>query len=216
MLSNLNAAKPTEDTRSSFGSVPLQIASEDGETYSVNLTKTDLDYVEQFYNNLTQVGESLSPVGKIESKGDFVGRFFHTNAVFLSVKSGEDEVGVAYVTNIIPSYSADFNFLFWDRRTKGRQKLVLSIMEWFAEEFMIRRFELRCHALAFYALHRIYKIGAFYEGTKRKAWRYEDKIIDLHIFSILATEIDEDSTFIPRTPSQRKWYSRLTKGGNNA
>lgn len=216
MLSNSNAQKPAEGTPSSFGDLPLEVISEDDLVYSVDLINMNHDYVIGLHDAFLQAKETFSPVGKLEDRTAFISRLVRKDGVFLSIKLNGFEVGVAYVTDIIPGYSANFNFLFWDRRTKGRQKLILRILRWLSDEFLIHRFELRCHALAYYAIHRLYKLGAFYEGTKRKAWRYEDKVIDLHIFSILSSEIGEDDSFIHRTPAQRKWYGKLTKGGSNA
>lgn len=199
---------PGEGTRSLFAS-----QSEDEISYEIGLISTDFDSVERLYNNINNAKYSLSPVGKVETKDAFVARLFSNSGVFLSISSGGEEVGVAYAIDIVPGYSANFNFIFWDRRTKGRQKLVLAILRWLSNEFLIRRFEIHYHALAFYALGRIYRIGAFYEGTKRKAWRYEDKIIDLHIFSILTSELTNEvlsKGYIPRKPTETRWYKQLT------
>jgi hypothetical protein len=188
------------------------VRSEDGEEYMMRLHPTDLASVEGLFNHFEQIGEGLNNNGLREGMLEFASRVVSDRCIVLRVTNTIGDVGVVLVNDLVPGISATFNYLFWDRKTSGRHRVILAGMKWFAREFRVRRFELRCHALATFALARLYHLGAFYEGRKRKAWWYQDKMVDLYIFSILASELTEENS-IKRSSKEKAWFAKFNRRG---
>lgn len=103
------------------------------------------------------------------------------------VKVGE--VGLVYLTNIVPTFTANLQVMFWDKRFgKNRRELVRNILATAFEEFALTRVgafvPVTNRPLAEVELR---KIGFVQEGVLRGAWR-EKEDCDLVVFGLLRDE----------------------------
>lgn len=100
------------------------------------------------------------------------------------------DTGLIYFTNIVPTFKADFNVLFWDRRFgSNRRSLCQQVIATAVGEFELNRVQtfvpVTNKALAYTEMG---KIGFSVEGTLRKAWR-DTTDVDLIMFGLLAEEV---------------------------
>ena len=102
-----------------------------------------------------------------------------------------DDVGIVYLTNISPGFQAQAHLAFWDRKLKGRDKLVKKLLDF---------------GFNFLKLHRIYveipmyavpvmpwlekKLGFVNEGRLREATIYFGQWYDVNLYSMLAGELN--------------------------
>lgn len=103
------------------------------------------------------------------------------------------EVGLIYLTNIVPTFAANFNVIFWDRRFgKARRSLCQQVIATGMNEFELTR------VAAFVpetnvplAQTELRKIGFQLEGKFVKAWRDEMGDCNLLAFGLLKEEVKE-------------------------
>lgn len=116
-----------------------------------------------------------SPDGSVESNG-----------LFWVV---DDFVGILYMTDIVPGADANVHYSFFDRRQKGRAKLVREMLKFAFDKYKFRR--LSAH-VPMYAIHGMMgfleSIGFKSEGRKSKGAFYRGEWWDVNLFGILAEE----------------------------
>lgn len=100
-----------------------------------------------------------------------------------------DEVGLIYLTNIVPSFTANLQVIFWDKKFgKNRRELVQAVLATGVEEFALTRISAFVPETNGALQIELKKIGFHHEGTLRKAWR-EAQDCDLLVFGLLSEEV---------------------------
>lgn len=101
------------------------------------------------------------------------------------------DVGLVYLTGIVPGFVANLQVIFWDKKFgKDRRELVQKVLATGFEEFALTR--VNCFVpetnvtMATVALR---KIGFTQEGTMRKAWRDGNFDVDMLVFGLLKEEV---------------------------
>jgi RimJ/RimL family protein N-acetyltransferase len=100
-----------------------------------------------------------------------------------------DDVGILFITDIAPGYSASAHFTFWDKRFRGREKLVLEMMRYTFDLLSLHRMSVEIPMYMPALLAFAERIGFVKEGRKRKTHFYREKWYDSAIFSILEDEV---------------------------
>lgn len=99
-----------------------------------------------------------------------------------------DDVGILYLTHITPGISALAHFSFWDRRIRGREKLVREMVKHCFKRYGFQRIEVRVALYATPVLAAVERIGFVKEGRARKAVRRNGEWYDVNLYSMLREE----------------------------
>lgn len=101
------------------------------------------------------------------------------------------DVGLIYLTDVIPTFSANLKVIFWDRKFgKERRELVQRVLATAFNQFYLKRVQsLVPTTNRPLAETEMKKIGFIQEGLCRKAWREGGVDYDLYIFSLLKNEV---------------------------
>lgn len=100
-----------------------------------------------------------------------------------------DDVGILYLTHIIPNYSALAHFAFWDRRLRGREELIQKMIRFAFEFFGFQRIETRVAMFAVPMMAAVERIGFKKEGRAREAILKDGEWFDANLYSILRKEV---------------------------
>ena len=100
-----------------------------------------------------------------------------------------DDVGILYLTHIMPGFSALAHFAFWDRRLRGREELIRKMIEFAFETYGFQRIETRVALYAVPAMAATERIGFVKEGRAREAVRRNGEWYDVNLYSILRREV---------------------------
>lgn len=96
--------------------------------------------------------------------------FTDRNAWFVEV----GDVGVVYLTNIIPELSADFSVAFWDWKFgKDRVELVRSVAKTAMTRFALKRLTALLPATNSVLIEKMERVGFEREGLLRLGWNGE-------------------------------------------
>lgn len=99
-------------------------------------------------------------------------------------------IGLVYLTNILPSFTANFNAIFWDRKFgKDRRSLAQQILATGMSEFDLTRVQANIPSSNVVLVDTLPKMGFTKEGVLRNAWRDVNGDIDIVTFSILKREV---------------------------
>lgn len=102
-----------------------------------------------------------------------------------------DDVGIIYLTNLIPEFEAEVHASFWDRRFRGRERLFLECIRYFMEAFDLHRIYMEIPLYAQPAMGAIERVGFKKEGRKRQAIPYKGKWFDVNLYSLLRDEVEQ-------------------------
>lgn len=102
------------------------------------------------------------------------------------------DCGLIYLTDIIPTFTANFHVIFWDKKFGAdRRELCKNVLATAFAEFELTRVMSAAPEInATLAYTALKKIGFVKEGVLRKAWR-EVQDFDLFIYGLLAEEAKE-------------------------
>lgn len=102
------------------------------------------------------------------------------------------DVGLIYLTNIVPAFTANLQVMFWDKKFgKLRRELVQRVIATGIHEFALTRVQAFVPETNIpLAQVELRKIGFHHEGTLRKAWR-DNADCDLLVFGLLKEEVKE-------------------------
>lgn len=100
-----------------------------------------------------------------------------------------DDVGLLYLTGIKPGYEATAHFSFWDRRYRGREKLLKEMIRYNFEHLRLHRLVAEVPMFAPALLAFVEKLGFVKEGRRRKTTWYKGQWFDSNIYSILRDEV---------------------------
>lgn len=102
-----------------------------------------------------------------------------------------DDVGLIYLTDIVPGFQADGHFTFWDRRLRGRDLLLLEMAKYLITEFELHRLVCRVPLYSQPTLRYVERVLKFTkEGRLREAIHFDGQWWDVATFSMLEGEID--------------------------
>jgi RimJ/RimL family protein N-acetyltransferase len=173
-----------EVQRGEYGSVDLRVSSEQ----PIPLSDDDLSLLK--LTDVEQVQELIELYEEVDIPREHVTLFKQhllqrTDSWFVQVA----DVGLIYLTNIVPSFTANLQVIFWDRRFgKNRRELVQHVLATAFDEFDLTRVQaLVPESNAPLAKTELRKIGFTQEGVMRKAWR-DEVDIDLVLFGLLRNE----------------------------
>ena len=100
-----------------------------------------------------------------------------------------DDVGILYLTDIIPGVSALAHFSFWDRRLRGRENLIREMIKLGFQKYGFQRIETRVALYASPVLGAVERIGFVKEGRARQAVRRNGVWYDVNLYSLLREEV---------------------------
>jgi hypothetical protein len=99
------------------------------------------------------------------------------------------EVGLVYLTNVLPKFVANLNFIFWDGKLgKDRRDCIRFAVTTAFDEFALTRMQALVPSANTPFLVTLKKIGFSLEGTMRRAWRDASGDQDLLILGMLKEE----------------------------
>ena len=100
-----------------------------------------------------------------------------------------DDVGILYITNLRPGYSAQAHFSFWDRRIRGREELIRKMIAYCFDRYEFHRIETRVALYATGIMGAVERIGFKKEGRARESVRFNGDWFDVNLYSILEGEV---------------------------
>ena len=100
-----------------------------------------------------------------------------------------DDVGILYLTHIVPGLSATAHFSFWDRRLRGREKLIYEMIKLAFEHYGFQRIETRVALYANPVLGAVERIGFVKEGRARKAVKRNGEWYDVNLYAMIKEEV---------------------------
>lgn len=101
-----------------------------------------------------------------------------------------DDVGIFFLTDIYPLYQATGHFTFWDRRIRGREKLIQRMLKHVFDEYGFHRIVAEVPLYSHATMGAVERVGFIKEGRLRKATYYRDAWWDVNLYSILREEIN--------------------------
>lgn len=101
-----------------------------------------------------------------------------------------DDVGILYLTDIYPVFQANGHFTFWDQRYKGREMLILEMLQYVFNEYGFRRITVEVPLFIQPTLRFVQELGFTREGRLRKMAFYNNEWWDVILFSMLEEEIN--------------------------
>jgi len=198
-----------------FYGLPITVLSEDNETYYLEpfqATKESLDYLWEkagkysfLFSDITREDRKRFDIAVLSPATIIL-------TVYQKTDPGRRAVGVVLADSIKPEWDAKIHYLFWDKRQKGRQRVLLVALKWLMKEFMLKRVTAEIMQYAYSALRRAKKIGFMLEGRKRAGTIWNGNYADVFLFGLLTDEITEESiknAFIKRTPEEASWFGLL-------
>jgi hypothetical protein len=201
---------PVRRSKMEYG-LPFDVTERDGNVYRVDLFQRTMRSVDELWEKFSRYKVLFVDETQGNKEAFFSSFFLSPNTILLAV----DDVGVVYATHITPGYDASVHYLFWDRKTAGRERILLQSLKWLMEQFGLVRVNVEIPDYAYAALRRSYRMGFRLEGIKRHALRHGGKWRDQFFFGVLASEITDsviEDGAIPRTREEKNWYGLLRAG----
>lgn len=154
----------------------------------VSLTKEKLY---EYYEKISQfnvVFNDLVPNDPVTFASIFLGQeadgTFFAKGLIWEV----DDVGIIYITDL-DSSSCLAHFTFWDKRLRGREKLIRESLKYGFERYGFERIEVRVPLYSKPVLNMIERVGLTKEGRLRNATRFDGQWFDVNIYSVLREEL---------------------------
>lgn len=191
--------------------LPLDVLSEDGKEYVVDIWTPKIQDLESLWEQYNKYPLLFSDTN-LGNKLYLFGILLHPNTLVLSIKHDSVPVGIAYADNIRPKGSANAHYFFWDKKTSGRQRVILTALDWAMRQMELHRMNIVVPMFAYSALHRIYKMGFRLEGRMRENFLSRGKWIDALLFGVLHHELTPEaieSGRVSRTPFEQEWFDLL-------
>lgn len=127
--------------------------------------------------------------GNVEA---FIDIMLNPRSVWLEIFSIEHNkpIGIASLSKVIPGFDAEGHFVFWDAG-RGRENLTLHIASWLFNRYKLRRITAMVPLNHKGVIRFIKRLGFQEEGVKREGTLRHGKWIDLVIFGLLRSELEE-------------------------
>lgn len=118
----------------------------------------------------------------------------------------DDFVGVFYMTRIIPDVDALVHYIFFDKRHRGRENLILSMIKWGFDTFHFNRISVELPEFASPNAKLLieHHLGFVREGRKRKAVERKGHWFDVVLYGLLRSEAFD-------TSRSQKWEQSTKK-----
>lgn len=131
-----------------------------------------------------------------EIKGDpeaFIDIMLNPRSMWMEVFSLEHDkpIGIISLSNIIPGFDATGHFAFWDGKGSGRENLALHVAQWLFNRYRLRRMTAMIPLNQKGVIRFTKRLGFQQEGVKREGTLRHDQWIDLAIFGLLHSELEE-------------------------
>ena len=108
-----------------------------------------------------------------------------------------DDVGILYLTNIVPGVEAEGHFSFWDSRIAGRVPLLRTMLKYWCETFGLHRVVTYLPLYTRKGLFRLVEsIGFVKEGRLREAAFYKGQWWDMNAYAVLESEVKENGATV--------------------
>lgn len=116
----------------------------------------------------------------------FLQLFLDPSTITFWVEDG----GFITLKHVLRGQKAEFHACFWDKHLSSRTDLLKSLLAWMFMELELERVETFVATYA-RAVHRFLtkRLGFHEEGVMRQAWRHKGMLHDMHILSILRSEV---------------------------
>ena len=189
--------------------LPFNVRSEDGLLYTVDAYPMTFENIRHLWTRFARHRVLASDFAYGEP-----GVFFRMIMARTTVVLKVGDVGILYLTDLIPGYDAEGHYFFWDRVTDGRHKLILHGLKWAMDSFNLHRVNIDIPKHAYAALHRVHKIGFRLEGVSKEAILYKEKWHDVFHFGVLVSELTDtalSSGFLERVGDERGWFGLLKR-----
>lgn len=156
-----------------------------GENFGV-----DVDYIKWVWDKVK--GFDVLFYNEIGGRADLV---VHTltsvNSTWYEITRDGEPVGISYITGLVPGYDAEVGFIFWDRIAKGRQPLLLHLMEQVMDRFHLPRVSTKVPPYQAGTLRFVDSMGFKKEGEMRKAALYKGVRWPLILFGMTTEDLDQ-------------------------
>lgn len=144
-----------------------------------------------FYNKISQFKTLLNE--DIDTFEKFVARFMYQDEAGQLYPKGliweVDDVGLLFLTEIKPLFEAQAHFVFWDKRFRGRKRLILEMLAYVFHEYKFHRIVVEVPLYAKKTMNAVEAVGFVKEGRKREAVRHDGMWFDVNLYSILESEV---------------------------
>jgi len=102
-----------------------------------------------------------------------------------------DDVGLLYLTDIRPEFEAVAHFTFWDRRFRGRERLIRTGLQLAFSHLGFHRIVAEVPLYAQSTIRAVERVGFVKEGRKREAVKYKGEWFDTLLYSILERDLEK-------------------------
>jgi hypothetical protein len=191
--------------------LPFGVLSEDEKLYKVDLWRPNVDDLRIVWDQYSRYKVLFSDV-VLRDFNHFTAVVLSRSTVVLEVSCERKRIGLLYATDITMNGSALVHFIFWDRKTKGRQRLILAVLQWGMDELELHKVNMTVPVYAYAALHRIHKMGIRIEGRRLEAILFDGKWRDVLEFGILRSELTDEvitAATLPRLDHELRWHGLL-------
>ena len=159
-------------------------------TRTVSFSPLSMEKLRGFWNELSKFPTLFNR--QINSAEDFITSFISEDSNGKPKANGliweVDDVGILYLTDIYPVFQATGHFTFWDGRFRGRELLILKMLEHVFSEFGFHRIVTEVPFYTQPTMGAVERIGFVREGRYRKIARYKDDWWDVAAYSMLREE----------------------------
>ena len=191
--------------------LPLVVLSEDEKEYTLNAWTPKLQDLEQLWERYNSYPLLFSDVA-LGDKMYLFGILLAPTTLVLSIEVDNKPIGIGYADNIRVKSAANVHYFFWDRKTSGRQRVILTALDWVMRQMDLHRVNVIVPIFAYSALHRIYKMGFALEGRLKENLLSRGKWIDTLVFGVLRQELNKEviqQGYLERTAFAQGWFDLL-------
>lgn len=123
----------------------------------------------------------------------FLDMLFDPRAIIAEIYRVDTETsaGLMMMNRIIPRFDAMGHFNFWNSKVRGKELMFWKMMEMWMDEFNLHRMSAETPVFMRGLIRMIERLGFTDEGTRREGTIHKGKWMDLQMFGILRSELDE-------------------------
>lgn len=131
-----------------------------------------------------------------QTKGKFAvffDSFRDPRSVWSELVREEDQkvMGVMMMNKIIPGFDAFGHFAIWNGKARGKEILIHDALAWAFDRYKIHRMTAEVPAYQSGVIRFVKRLGFMKEGVKREGVVKDGSWIDLTMFGITVTELEE-------------------------
>lgn len=116
----------------------------------------------------------------------FRAQLFAVNSYFEEVS----DVGLIFLTDMIPGFTASFHCVFWDKQLgESRRQVMTEFLRDCFAKFKLTRIQATVPELNPPYIKQLRKVGFVEEGIIRKAWREPDADYNVCVLGLLKSEV---------------------------